>query len=108
MKLKKERVFDLARKNKNLATSFNNVAGNENNNTNINVNINSDKNDFVQSVIGNSDNHEDKYVLRGIYIEKDLVQIIDQLAKKGGRGTKSRIVNEALRKVFVENGLIES
>ncbi|MDQ0164062.1 ribbon-helix-helix domain-containing protein [Aeribacillus alveayuensis] len=99
----------MARKNKNLATSFNNVARNDSNNdvsyiNNINNNIN--KNNFVQSVIGDNDSHEDKYVMRGIYIEKDLAKVIDQLAKKGGRGTKSRIVNEALRKVFTESGLL--
>lgn len=106
-------MIELARKNKNLATSFSNVANdsvkvdnniNEYINNEVNNNIN--KNKFLESLFEDNVSHEERYVMRGIYIEKDLAKIVDQLAKKGGRGTKSKIVNEALRKVFTESGLL--
>lgn len=78
----------------------NNVVANNNNSINKNDSI-----DFINELL-NIQGHKDKYAMRGIYIEKDLASVLDMLGKKGGRGTKSKIVNEALRKVFSESGLI--
>lgn len=49
---------------------------------------------------------ENETVLTGIYLQKDLSQVLDRLAKKGGRGAKSKIVNEALRTIFTDKGLL--
>jgi hypothetical protein len=49
---------------------------------------------------------KDDLVLTGIYLQPDLAKILDSLGKKGGRGAKSRIVNDALRKLFNEKGLL--
>lgn len=62
--------------------------------------------DYLDSLIeGSVKKKENETVLTGIYLQKDLSQILDHLAKKGGRGAKSRIVNEALRTVFNDKGL---
>lgn len=45
-------------------------------------------------------------VLVGIYIEPKVAVILDSLYKKGGRGSKSEIANEALKKLFKEKGLL--
>lgn len=44
--------------------------------------------------------------LTGVYLENDILKVLDQLAKKGGRGAKSKLMNEALRKLFTEKGLM--
>lgn len=61
---------------------------------------------ILDELLGKSQRIEDTHVMRGIYIEKQLDKIIDRLAKKGGRGVKSKLVNEALKKLFREKGLL--
>jgi hypothetical protein len=113
----------MARKNRNLA-SFDDLANNNvnkninkninddvninvNNDANINVNDNINEVDYLDTLIeGNTKKTDAATVLTGIYLQKELSQMLDRLAKKGGRGSKSRIVNEALRKVFSEKGLL--
>lgn len=124
----------MARKNRNLA-SFDDFANNninkkvndnniinENINNNINIednnyiNINNNANvssddkkqvDYLDALIeGRMRKKENETVLTGVYIQKDLSQVLDRLAKKGGRGAKSKIVNEALRTIFTDKGLL--
>lgn len=45
-------------------------------------------------------------IANGIYLQKDILQTLNKLAKKGGRGAKSRIVNEALKEIFKQKGLL--
>ncbi|MGO4268238.1 hypothetical protein AB4Z22_00075 [Paenibacillus sp. TAF58] len=66
----------------------------------------SDKTDFLDSLLVEKSKKKDELVLVGIYMQPDLAGILDKLGKKGGRGAKSRIVNDALRKLFTEKGLI--
>lgn len=47
----------------------------------------------------------DKIVV-GFHVEKDLASILDKLQKQGGKGTKSQIINDLLRKRFKEVGLL--
>lgn len=54
---------------------------------------------------GNIKKHE--RVLTGLYLEPDIARVLDSLGKKGGRGTKSKIANEALRNLFKEKGLLD-
>lgn len=83
---------------------------NINNNDNDNVNVSSgDKKqgDYLDALIeGRMKKKENETVLTGIYLQKDLSQVLDRLAKKGGRGAKSKIVNEALRTIFTDKGLL--
>jgi hypothetical protein len=80
---------------------------NENTAINANVNEQTPALDYLDNLIGgNAKKTENNTVLTGIYLQKDLAKALDNLAKKGGRGAKSRIVNEALRAVFKEKGLL--
>jgi hypothetical protein len=62
--------------------------------------------DFIDNLLGESPKKKEDLVLTGVYLQKDIAQILDQLGKKGGRGAKSRIANDALRKLFIEKGLL--
>ena len=62
---------------------------------------------YLDLLVGSNEKKKvNSTVLTGIYLQEDLSQILDRLAKKGGRGAKSRIVNEALRAIFNEKGLL--
>lgn len=91
--------------------------GQTNNNDNASVNINNKGQkeqpagggdpDFLDKLLEEGKKKKkDDLVLTGIYLQPDLAHILDSLGKKGGRGAKSRIVNDALRKVFTEKGLL--
>lgn len=78
---------------------------NKNINTNVNVNNNDDGTDFIDQVMeGNK--KKSTPTLMGFYPEEDIAKTLNMLSKKGGRGTKTRIINEALRKLFNEKGLL--
>lgn len=112
----------MARGKRDLA-GFGEVAGDKdnksiNNDDNINVNINNEngenksmsaitdeKTDFLDDLLTGSNKKEDA-ILTGIYLQPELARILNGLGKKGGRGAKSRIVNDALRKLFIEKGLL--
>ncbi|NRD81136.1 hypothetical protein HPT25_27990 [Bacillus sp. BRMEA1] len=88
-----------------------NIAANVDDINDLNINENDNKQevkmDYLDKLIeGNTKKNENSSVLTGIYLQKDLSVILDRLAKKGGRGAKSKIVNEALRSVFMEKGLL--
>lgn len=97
----------MVRKDRTIA-GFEDVAGenNKNNNDDINItNETSDNPDYLDKLL---EDGKQKYdlVLTGLYLEPDLARMLDRLGKKGGRGAKSRIANDALRKYFIEKGLI--
>lgn len=50
---------------------------------------------------------DDTHTYKGFYLEKNIVKIIDKKSKKGGKGMKSKIVNEALKIVFKQKGWME-
>lgn len=96
----------MARKNKNLA-SFGDVARIENTEeNNMNKDINNNNNDFLDNLIEGTKKKQEQNVLTGVYLNPSIVKVLDHLARKGGRGAKSKIVNEALEKIFKEKGLI--
>lgn len=94
----------MARKDRTLA-GFGDVAGENNKNSNNDVNNNDNGQDYLDKVLkeGKPKNH---LVLTGLYLEPDLARLLDHLGKKGGRGAKSRIANDALRKYFTDKGLM--
>ncbi|MDF2788591.1 MAG: hypothetical protein K0S80_1689 [Neobacillus sp.] len=101
--------------NTNVNNDINNdVNNNDNNNVNTNINNDVNKNvnvaqspDYLDTLIaGNGKKPATETVLTGIYLEKDISQILNDLAKQGSRGAKSKIVNKALRAIFVEKGLL--
>lgn len=116
----------MARKDKILA-KFNDVADvNDNKKNNINPNVNDNSNPNVNADIDIKDNEDDntnanedllgqlleeskkkeELSLVGVYLERDVAKVLDRLGKKGGRGMKSRIVNENLKKLFKESGYL--
>lgn len=44
--------------------------------------------------------------LIGIYFEQEVADILKELAKSGNRGIQSKIVNEAVKRLFQEKGLL--
>ncbi|MED4393751.1 HTH domain-containing protein [Priestia aryabhattai] len=58
--------------------------------------------DAIDILLQNS-NDRSKRVYRGFYFDEDVLSIIDQVPKS----YKSELVNEALRKVFKEKGLLD-
>jgi hypothetical protein len=82
-----------------------------NDNANVNNNINNDQiqqnePDFLDTLLEPGQKKKNDLILTGIYLQPDLAKILDSLGKKGGRGAKSRLVNDALRKLFNEKGLL--
>lgn len=81
-------------------------------NNNVNDNVVDNKglqeagHDFLDTLLESSGKKKNDLILTGLYLQPDLAHILDKLGKKGGRGTKSRIVNDALRKLFQEKGLL--
>lgn len=85
-------------KRRNLA-GFGEVASQkENDNDNVNVNNN----------IENLFTEKEKPILVGVYFDPELAKILDEVSKGRPRGAKSKIVNEALRKLFQEMGLVQN
>lgn len=94
----------MKRKNRSLA-SFDSVADintNENNNDNVNVNINDNKKVNIEDILETAPKKE----LVGIYFDADIARELDNLSKGKPRGTKSKLVNEAMRKLLKELGRI--
>lgn len=91
----------MARKDRSIA-GFGEVAGRQESqaaeptNSNVNVNIN------INDLIGK----EEKKELVGIYFDADVKAVLDRLGKQGGRGAKSSIVNQAVRRLLQEQGLL--
>lgn len=89
----------MSRKERSIA-GFGEVAGGDtgkgssNNNVNDNVNINN----IIQV--------EQKKELVGIYFDPDVKRILQEVTKSGGRGAQSKLVNEAVKKLFKESGLM--
>lgn len=102
----------MSKKRKSLA-SFGEVANTNNNDVNDNDNVNDNNNVNVnkenkKSVIDEFLEVKPKKVMKptGIYFDADVLRVLDELATKGGRGAKSKIVNDAVKKLFQEKNLL--
>jgi hypothetical protein len=62
--------------------------------------------DFLDKMLNNGLPKKTDLQLHGIYLEPDLSKLLNKLSKQGGRGAKTRIVNDAMRKYFKEKGLL--
>ncbi|HER2025570.1 hypothetical protein LCL90_22860 [Bacillus infantis] len=83
------------------------VNDNINVNNNVHVNNNEDGSLLSELVSGKKTKKKsDTLINSGIYFEPDVYEVLQSLAKKGGRGAKSRIVNESLRKEFIAANLL--
>lgn len=92
-----------------------NVNEDENKNDNVNDekdndlvfenNVNSD--DILNDLLAPKKKKGDTHEMRGIYFEKEVVRIMDKLARNNSKGFKSALVNEAVKRVLREKGYME-
>ncbi|WP_430508384.1 hypothetical protein [Rossellomorea marisflavi] len=94
---------------------------NTDNNVNVNddinkdININNDVNNNESDLMGQLKALADKGKKKssdvgkptGIYFEEDVLSVLKQLAKNGGRGAQSRIVNDATKAAFIQAGFLD-
>ncbi|MEC2054201.1 hypothetical protein I6J18_00070 (plasmid) [Peribacillus psychrosaccharolyticus] len=72
------------------------------------TNVENENNTFLNNLIqGKGKKKNDALINTGIYFEPEVVEILNKLGKQGGRGAKSKIVNDAVKAVFKEAGLIK-
>lgn len=107
----------MSRKNRHIA-GFDDVANRENKDNidkkvNVNINENSNKKsndkeneniDPIDKIISENKKKDKTHILKGIYFEREVAAAIDRIGRQGGRGIKSQIVNEAVKRVFIEKG----
>lgn len=84
------------------ATEFLKPFNNEDEQSQIKININDNVN--IKEMLAREPEKE----LVGIYFDPDIKEILKELNKKHGRGTQSKIVNDAVRKYLLETGIIEN
>lgn len=61
--------------------------------------------DVIDDILNNSKGKSTR-VQRGLYLDKDIDKVLTNLFKKGGKGSKSDILNSVLRKEFKNKGLL--
>ncbi len=67
---------------------------------------NKNNNISVIDTILNNEKTRSSRVQRGMYLDHDIDLVLSRLYSKGGKGTKSDIINELLRKEFIDRGLL--
>ncbi|MEK4120581.1 hypothetical protein NST44_30840 [Paenibacillus sp. FSL W8-0919] len=76
-----------------------NNAGNRNDNNNINV---YDDDDILSSITKQPANKKPT----GIYFESDVLEKLQELTKGRGRGAQSKLVNDVVKRYFIEKGFL--
>jgi hypothetical protein len=87
-------------------TTDSNNNSKENNGSTENTNVQESKHDYLDKLLEGNVKKNERGKVTGIYLQEDVSQILNRLSKKGGRGAKSKIVNESLRSVFKDKGLL--
>lgn len=62
--------------------------------------------DVIDDILNNSKGKSTR-VQRGLYLDADIDKVLNTLFKKGGKGSKSDILNHVLRKEFKSKGLLD-
>lgn len=96
-------------------TTDNNKNVNVNDDINKDININNDVNNNEIDLMGQLKALADKGKKKssdvgkptGIYFEEDVLSVLKHLAKNGGRGAQSRIVNDATKAAFIQAGFLD-
>lgn len=92
----------------------NDVNKNNNDDTYINknndVNVNDDLMGALKSLADNSKRKGTGAMSKptGIYFEENVLTVLKKLSKNGGRGSQSKIVNDATKAAFIQAGLLDS
>lgn len=70
--------------------------------------VENENNTFLNNLIqGKGKKKNDALINTGIYFEPEVVEVLNKLGKQGGRGAKSKIVNDAVKAVFKDAGLLK-
>lgn len=95
--------------NKNTSdNNYNNVYKNKNDNANNTVNKNDNNNiivyddDILSSIMKQPANKKPT----GIYFENDVLEKLKELTKGRGRGAQSKLVNDVLKRYFIQKGFL--
>ena len=107
-------LFDEINDNANSINVNNNDKENVIINGNGNVNVenhkeNTDSISFSENLdrmLGEKQNYLQNKKQVGFWLDKDVVNALDMVTKGAGRGVRSKIVNDLLRSVFQEKGLL--
>lgn len=116
-KKKQQAAHDLFDEINDNASSIN---GNNNNKENViitgNVNVNVEEHkentdsisfsENLDRMLGEKQNYLQNKKQVGFWLDKDVVDALDMVTKGAGRGVRSKIVNDLLRTVFQEKGLL--
>ncbi|PKG22693.1 hypothetical protein [Niallia nealsonii] len=79
----------------------------ESTNSNINSDVNfKEKVDPLERLMEEHPAKELTTILKGIYFDSEVADVIDKQAKSLGRGGKSKIVNDIVKSYFQEKGLL--
>lgn len=62
--------------------------------------------DTVDRILKEPKNRTKEPKLVGCYLDLEVAIALDKVAKMGGRGAKSQIVNETIKKMLQEKGLL--
>ncbi|WP_306010513.1 hypothetical protein [Bacillus sp. MMSF_3328] len=91
-------------------TGFQDVADE---NSNVNSNINTEINPSVKFNVDPLEKLQEENpakelttVLKGIYFDSEVAEVIDLQAKRLGRGGKSQLVNDIVKSYFITKGLL--
>jgi hypothetical protein len=75
-----------------------------NNNNDNNVDINNDDDDYLRSLAAGkkANKKKTKKVFTSFYMDPDLAAEVDKIAARGQKGDKSKLINQAIRKLLEE------
>ena len=82
----------------------------DDNDYNINTNSKSDNKSVINSVFDNENKKPQKKFV-GLYLDSDVNKGLDELSQRGSskkKGVKSKLVNEILRNILLEEGILKS
>jgi hypothetical protein len=79
-----------------------------NNDNNNNGTINNDYDDYLRSLAAGkkANKKKTKKVFTSFYMDPDLAIEVDKIAARGQKGDKSKLINQAIRKLLEEYGVL--
>jgi hypothetical protein len=79
-----------------------------NNDNNNNVDINNEDDDYLRSLAAGkkANKKKTKKVFTSFYMDPDLAAEVDKIAARGEKGDKSKLINQAIRKLLEEYDVI--
>jgi hypothetical protein len=77
-------------------------------NNNDNVNVNNEDDDYLRSLAAGkkANKKKTKKVFTSFYMDPDLATEVDKIAARGQKGDKSKLINQAIRKLLEEYNVL--